>query len=174
MAAISAMPNVHLSVAAVHEDDVPEIRAAARRWRVQDRLALHGQVPGPTMPGMYVAADAVIIPPRQGSSGRLALEALSSGRPVIGTTCGGILDVVEDGQIGFLAPPRDPAALALAVKRAMTAPRTALEELALNAVTRVRQEHAWQQRLPYLTSVYENACATMPRRTSPEPSLVSA
>jgi D-inositol-3-phosphate glycosyltransferase len=166
MAAISGMANVHLTVAGTREEDAPMLRSAARRWRVQDRLALHGHVPASAMPGMYVAADAVIIPPRQGSSGRLALEALSSGRPVIATACGGILDVVEDGRTGFVAPPRDPGSLATAVKRAMTASRTTLEDMALDAVTRVRQDHAWQQRLPYLTSVYElvgqdaNASAT--------------
>lgn len=179
MAAISAMPNVHLSVAGVDEGAAATIRTNARRWRVQDRLALHGQLPASSIPGMYVSADAVILAPRQSSSGRLALEALSSGRPVIATSCGGIVDVVEDDVTGFLAPPRDPASLALAVRRAMMTSRSRLDEMALESVTRVRQDHSWTQRLSALNSVYESVSTTYVRgsaqgESSAWQSLVSA
>ena len=45
------------------------------------------------------------------------LEAMAAGVPVVATTVGGIPEAVGDGVEGLLAPPRDAAALALAIGR---------------------------------------------------------
>ncbi len=44
-----------------------------------------------------------------------ALEALSTGRAVVTTTCPGCREIVEDGENGRLLPPRDARALATAI-----------------------------------------------------------
>lgn len=87
----------------------------------------------------------------------MALEAMSSGRPIIATSCGALLDVVEDGVTGFIAPPRDPRGLRDAIRRVMALPREAVEVMAQRAVARVRAEHGWPHRLPALVAVYESA-----------------
>lgn len=43
---------------------------------------------------------------------RSVLEAMSTGRPIVTTTCPGCKETVVDGVNGFLVPPRDPNALA--------------------------------------------------------------
>lgn len=47
--------------------------------------------------------------------GRVLLEAMVLGKPVVATKVGGIVDVVKEGETGILVPPRDPIALAKAV-----------------------------------------------------------
>jgi len=47
------------------------------------------------------------------------IEAMSAGLPVIGTTVGGIPELIVDGETGFLVPPADPAALCAAIERLM-------------------------------------------------------
>lgn len=47
--------------------------------------------------------------------GRVLLEAMVLGKPVIATKVGGIVDVVKDGETGILIPPRDANALAKAI-----------------------------------------------------------
>jgi len=53
---------------------------------------------------------------------RATEEYLASGLPVVATTVGVIPELVREGETGFLAPPRDPAALAEGVIRLLDAP----------------------------------------------------
>ena len=54
--------------------------------------------------------------------GSSTLEAMASGRAVVGTSVGGIPEVVEDEVTGLLVPPRDPEALATAMVRLLRDP----------------------------------------------------
>jgi len=47
--------------------------------------------------------------------GRVIIEALAAGTPLVATKAGGVLDVVEDGVHGLLVPPKDAHAMAKAV-----------------------------------------------------------
>ncbi|AEF94557.1 glycosyl transferase group 1 [Desulfotomaculum nigrificans CO-1-SRB] len=51
---------------------------------------------------ILAAADVMLLPSCCESFGLVALEALSCGVPVIATTAGGIPEVIEHGQVGFL------------------------------------------------------------------------
>ena len=48
------------------------------------------------------------------------LEAMASGRPVVATTTGGIVDMIADGESGLLVPPGDEYQLAGAMARLLT------------------------------------------------------
>jgi glycosyltransferase involved in cell wall biosynthesis len=62
--------------------------------------------------GMLDDATALVLPSRSEGLGRIVVEALCRGRPVVATRVGGITDLVRDGENGLLVEPRSPAALA--------------------------------------------------------------
>jgi glycosyltransferase involved in cell wall biosynthesis len=73
------------------------------------------------MPAAYVLADIVVsasIDPE--GFGRTIVEAQAMGRPVIATDHGGARETVIPGITGWLVPPQDPGALAIAIEEALT------------------------------------------------------
>jgi glycosyltransferase involved in cell wall biosynthesis len=61
------------------------------------------------------ACDVVVVPSRWEGFGLVALEAMRSGKPVIASAVGGLVEIVVDGQTGRLVPPGDSRALRAAI-----------------------------------------------------------
>ena len=71
-----------------------------------------------------------------------AFECMAAGTPLVATAVGGLPDMLADGRSALLVPPRDPAALAGALGRALGDPalRAALATAAGEALERYRIE----------------------------------
>jgi len=67
------------------------------------------------MPTLMADCDVLVVPSEGEPFGRVALEAMALGRPVVGTRDGGLPEVVADGRTGMLVPPRDAEAMAAAL-----------------------------------------------------------
>jgi glycosyltransferase involved in cell wall biosynthesis len=67
------------------------------------------------------------------------LEAMASRKAMVATRCGGIPEVVDDGQTGLLVPPSDPSALARAI-RDLLSDRSRALRLGANAQAKFQKE----------------------------------
>ena len=77
-------------------------------------------------------ATVLVLPSRSEGMGRVIVEALCRGRPVVASRVGGIRDLVRDGENGILVEPGDTAALADALVLVLSR-RSLAEELAAGA-----------------------------------------
>jgi glycosyltransferase involved in cell wall biosynthesis len=77
-------------------------------------------------------ASLLVIPSRSEGMGRIVVEALARGRPVLATAVGGLRDLVRDGENGVLVDSTDPQALAAALRDTLS-DRALLERLAAGA-----------------------------------------
>ena len=59
----------------------------------------------PEWPLLLPGLDLLLHPARREGLGSVLLEAMSAGVPVVASTAGGIVDVIDDGQDGCLLPP---------------------------------------------------------------------
>lgn len=66
---------------------------------------------------IMAAMDIFVIPSHEEGFSNALLEAMVSGLAVIATDVGGNREALEGGNLGILVPPRDPVALAAAIKR---------------------------------------------------------
>jgi glycosyltransferase involved in cell wall biosynthesis len=91
------------------------VHALVERAGLTDRFEFAGYVEEPTL--AMARIDVLVHPCAQESFGRVAIEAMAAGRPVVGVDAGGIGEVVEHDVTGLLVAPGDTTALAAAVER---------------------------------------------------------
>jgi glycosyltransferase involved in cell wall biosynthesis len=96
------------------------------------------------MPALLRSADLVACVPWYEPFGIVPLEAMACGRPVVATAVGGQIDSVVDGLTGAHVPPRDPDALAAALRSLLDDPE---RRAALGAagVKRVRRRYGFDR-----------------------------
>jgi glycosyltransferase involved in cell wall biosynthesis len=87
---------------------------------------------------------------------RVILEAMASGVPCIATAVGGIPEIINSREVGLLAPPKDPEALARAMIAVAGATDEERERVIQNARHRVRQLYAHEVIAEKLKNLYES------------------
>ena len=90
-------------------------RKLEKRGSVSHRhgyVDLLGPIPRKQLRELYARSDLVIFPSWWEPFGLVCLEAMASGALVLGSLSGGMKEIVEDQQSGFLINPGDPNALA--------------------------------------------------------------
>ena len=117
--ALASVPDVHalfVGAALFGEEEFERSQhAQAERLGVADRahfLGFRADI-APLMRAADVIVHASILPE---PFGRVVVEGMLAGRPVVATRAGGVPEIVEDGETGLLVPPNDPAALARALR----------------------------------------------------------
>ncbi len=93
-----------------------DLRSKADRLGLSGNVEFLGRVQD--MKSFYGSIDLLVLPSISTEGLPLVvLEAMASALPIVATTVGGTPEVIRDGQDGFLVPPRDPSALAEAIRR---------------------------------------------------------
>jgi glycosyltransferase involved in cell wall biosynthesis len=82
---------------------------------LQKRVKFHGFVEDKKLETFYRNCDVFITPSRYESFGLVYLEAMSYGKPVIGTKVGGIPEIIKDRENGLLVPVNNPKEITRAV-----------------------------------------------------------
>lgn len=135
------------------DPEARRLRAVAREAGVADRVELLGGVAHAAVPALLRSADVVVATPWYEPFGIVPVEAAACGVPVVGAAVGGLLDTVQDGVTGTLVPPRDPAALASAVRTLLADParRAAYGRAARRAA---EERYAWSRVAARTAEVY--------------------
>jgi len=92
----------------------------------------------------YAMADVVVLPSHREGLPTVVLEAQAAGKPVVGASATGIVDLIIDGETGLLFPAGDVAALAEALSRMIT-DKALASELGHAGQERVKHEFQQQQ-----------------------------
>jgi glycosyltransferase involved in cell wall biosynthesis len=86
--------------------DSDALQAHARQLGLSDRVSFDDWIPSTQMPAYYRQLDALVVPSRTRPNwkeqfGRVLVEAMACGVPVIGSDCGEIPNVIGDAGLVF-------------------------------------------------------------------------
>lgn len=123
------------------------LEQAAERAGVRDRVVFAGEREDAR--AVVAELDVLALPSWTEGLPLVVLEAMALRRPVVATPVGGTPEVVVDGETGVLVPPRDPAALAEALRRLIADAdlRRRLGEAGYERVRSRFSEQAMQERV---------------------------
>lgn len=106
---------------AENADYATTLRQLAQTLGISDRVHFHGAVSQRELAEFFAAARVMVLPSLSEGLGRVVVEAMLLGTPVIGSRVGGIPDMIEPGVTGWLVEPGDEAELAAALREAFQA-----------------------------------------------------
>ena len=142
---------------------------------VGDRIHVLAAVAFEQIPSLLKAVDVLVLPSvtilplHREQFGRVLVEAMAAGVPVIGSRSGAIPEVIGDA--GLVVPERDPAALAQAIETVLTE-----SDLRQRLIERGRQraatQFAWSTIADKTLSLFDAAVAR--RRRAPSFEMVRA
>jgi glycosyltransferase involved in cell wall biosynthesis len=149
-------PAMHLVLAGAGRG-LAAYTALVRQHHLQERVHFVGIVEGVAKRQLYQHCRFFVCPSRREPFATVNLEALAAGQPIVATAVGGNLEVVSEGENGFLVPPDDPEALA-------TRMLTLLKDPALRATmgqvsSALARRYDWQVILPAYSAVFAEALA---------------
>jgi glycosyltransferase involved in cell wall biosynthesis len=108
-------PQLRLFLVGSFEDGDPLPAEIRKRLETHERVILAGPVNDPAP--YYAIADVLILPSHREGLPTVVLEGHAAGKPVIGASATGIVDLLVDGETGLLFPVGDVSALAEAMGR---------------------------------------------------------
>jgi glycosyltransferase involved in cell wall biosynthesis len=137
-----------------------------RRYRLERRVVLCRRLlETPELVAEYSTARVAVVPSLFEGFGFPASEAMACGLPVVANAVGALPEVVgSDGEAGLLVPPRDPRALAHAVREILAEPGRA-EAMGRAARLRVQRSFQWRDAAARLVAVFEETLRAAHRRS---------
>jgi glycosyltransferase involved in cell wall biosynthesis len=120
------------------------LQKLASKLKIDNRVQFLGAIPNQEINGYLERAAVFVRPSHSEGLGTAFLEAQSQGVPVIGTAVGGIPEIIQDGQTGWLVPPYDPAALAARLAFVLDpANRQTVHAVAEQALREIQAKYLW-------------------------------
>ncbi len=134
------------------------IEALVRSLGLEIQTDFVGQVGHDRLPLYYTAADVCVIPSHYEPFGLVAIEAMACGTPVVASDVGGLKFTVLSGETGWLVPPQNVEAFAVAIDRVLSDTLTS-RKMSKQAVLRVEQNFNWTSVAIQLSDLYRRMLA---------------
>ncbi|NOZ72423.1 MAG: glycosyltransferase family 4 protein [Chloroflexi bacterium] len=155
-------PQLHALI--VGGEEINEIGLQSQLQQLAQDLSIidHVHFTGPRgdVPRLLQAADIASFVPREPEPfGRVIIEAMAAGLPVIGARHGAIPDIIREGETGLIVPAADPSALAVALQQLLAQPALA-HAMGQAGRARVASHYSIKQQIRQLTTLYDQILDT--------------
>jgi glycosyltransferase involved in cell wall biosynthesis len=108
-----------------------EVREHLAKYNLNNKVTFAGWIPHEKLQDSLNELKLLVVPSYTEGLPNIMLEAMACGTPVLATPVGGVPDVIEEGETGFLLEDNSPQAIAHGVSKVLH--HAHLAQVALNA-----------------------------------------
>jgi glycosyltransferase involved in cell wall biosynthesis len=144
------------------------IEREARELEVRDRIRLAGWQGSAEVRRSIMRSRALVSPSFAEGIPVVIMEAMALRRPVIATYVGGVPELVEPGENGWLVPAGSVEALAEAIREALRTPAGQLDEMGSRGRQRVLAQHDLARQVCELEAIFRSAMGEDASPAAPE------
>ena len=153
--ALAELPSEDIRLSVVSSGNYENIlKKRCNELALTSMVDFKGFRPREELPGLYAQSDAFILTSRSEAFGNVFAEAMSCGMPIIGTTVGGIPDLVSKDN-GILVEPGNIAAIKDAISR-LKASRSLCANMAIANREKIERNYQWSKIAEQFLSLYED------------------
>jgi glycosyltransferase involved in cell wall biosynthesis len=105
---------------------------------------------------LIAASDFLLLPSLEEGIPNVVLEAMALGTVVVSTDCGGVKEVINNGESGFVVPIRDPEAIADRLQAVMSLSNDDLDGVRRNARETIDRQHDQQKMVGDMNELYQS------------------
>jgi glycosyltransferase involved in cell wall biosynthesis len=155
LSALAELPSEDIKLSVVgsghHEN---RLKQRCNELALNSVVDFKGFCPRENLPSLYAQSDAFILTSRSEAFGNVFAEAMSCGMPIIGTTVGGIPDLVSE-ENGILVEPGNIAGIKNAILR-LKASRTLCRNMGLANREKIESDFRWPKIAEKFLRLYSN------------------
>ena len=107
------------------------------------------------IPSLLDAADGYVLSSAWEGLPNAVMEAMAAAKPVVATNVGGVPELVKEGETGFIAPPRNPEALAQAMEKMMALPQEKRLEMGKAGRTYIEANYSLEHVVDQWVALYK-------------------
>ncbi|MGR3173252.1 MAG: glycosyltransferase family 4 protein [Candidatus Scalindua sp.] len=133
------------------EDYLEELNQMVNNLGLEDRVIFTGFISD--MREVYAALNLLVLTSREEPFGRVLIEAMAMGKPVVATRSGGAIEVVDQGVTGFLVPPDDVKAMSESIIK-LVQDKNAANEMGNAGRTRVEKLFSIEKNVKKTEGIY--------------------
>jgi len=129
------------------------LESLVEKLELKDRVKFLGQISNEKIPEHLAAADCFVFPSLSEGFGIAVLEARAAGLPIVATTRGGVVDIVQGGVHGLTINPENPQSISDCIFRIFSEEGLA-QELAQKARADL-EKYDWQNITNRVYGIYQ-------------------
>ncbi len=135
--------------------DINELKKRTAENNLKDDIIFDSRyIPLDEVGPLMRLATVVIYPYRSSTQSGSLQVAFTFGRPVIATAVGGLPEAIQDGQSGFIVPPKNPTILAEKIVTLIKDPDLA-EKMGANAKQISETQYSWNPIAQKIITIYQ-------------------
>lgn len=123
--------------------------------QLENNIQLVGQLPFSEVQKQIQTADILLLSSVEEGIANVVLEAMQLGTIVVSTNCGGMNEVITNGENGFLVPIRNPEKIAETLQKIANLSRQEKDTIINTAKMTIEKHHASYQMIDDMVVMYE-------------------